>query len=150
MNEGILKELHRRRDFFANNFPEIKGSGKQGTKLKNTCPSCGYLTLDSRASWEICGFCFWEDDGQDDADADKCTGGPNGDQTLTQHRIETLQWFKKLKSKAASSVIELELGQSLEQLDELIANYSPGMKNVLIGQLMHTGRLFAQLRGYRV
>lgn len=42
-----------------------------------TCPCCGYATLDSGANYEICKICFWEDDGQDEADADENMGGPN-------------------------------------------------------------------------
>jgi hypothetical protein len=30
---------------------------------------------------------MWEDDGQDDHDADEVRGGPNGDLSLTQARI---------------------------------------------------------------
>lgn len=29
---------------------------------KNTCPCCGYQTLDSDGDYEICTICFWEDD----------------------------------------------------------------------------------------
>lgn len=36
--------------------------------------------------FEICPVCFWEDDGQDDADADEVFGGPNGNLSLTQAR----------------------------------------------------------------
>jgi hypothetical protein len=48
------------------------------------CPCCGYLTLDERGGYEICPVCFWEDDGQDDHDADRVRGGPNGTLSLTQ------------------------------------------------------------------
>ena len=41
------------------------------------CPCCGYATLETRGDWEICPICFWEDDGQDDADAHEERGGPN-------------------------------------------------------------------------
>ena len=51
-----------------------------------SCPCCGYLTLPSRNEYEICPICWWEDDGQDNADADKVFGGPNYDLSLTQAR----------------------------------------------------------------
>jgi hypothetical protein len=50
------------------------------------CPCCGFLTLDERGSYEICPVCFWEDDGQDDHDADRVRGGPNGWLSLTEAR----------------------------------------------------------------
>ncbi|MFH8776088.1 CPCC family cysteine-rich protein [Streptomyces sp. NPDC017958] len=50
------------------------------------CPCCGFLTLDQRGCFEICPVCFWEDDGQDDDDADRVRGGPNGRLSLTEAR----------------------------------------------------------------
>lgn len=40
-----------------------------------------------RGGFEICPVCFWEDDGQGDADADVIRGGPNGGLSLTQARL---------------------------------------------------------------
>jgi hypothetical protein len=34
----------------------------------------------------MCEVCWWEDDGQDDADADVVRGGPNGALSLTRAR----------------------------------------------------------------
>lgn len=50
------------------------------------CPCCGFVTLDERGNFEICSVCFWEDDGQDDHDADRIRGGPNGLLSLTEAR----------------------------------------------------------------
>ena len=36
---------------------------------------------------EVCKVCFWEDDGQDDHDADELRGGPNGELSLSQARL---------------------------------------------------------------
>ncbi len=52
-----------------------------------TCPSCGYPTLSERGAYEICGVCNWEDDNQDDDEADKVWGGPNGELSLTENRL---------------------------------------------------------------
>jgi hypothetical protein len=41
------------------------------------CPCCGHATLTARGRHEICPVCFWEDDGQDNADADQRRGSPN-------------------------------------------------------------------------
>jgi hypothetical protein len=30
------------------------------------CPCCGYRSLEERGNYEICGVCFWEDDGSND------------------------------------------------------------------------------------
>jgi hypothetical protein len=34
----------------------------------------------------MCPVCYWEDDGQDDADADIVRGGPNGSLSLSEAR----------------------------------------------------------------
>lgn len=36
--------------------------------------------------YDICLVCWWEDDGQDDADADQVRGGPNKQYSLTAAR----------------------------------------------------------------
>lgn len=53
---------------------------------KQRCPCCRMRTLRGRGEDEICPVCFWEDDGQDDADADVVRGGQNGGLSLTQAR----------------------------------------------------------------
>ncbi|WP_437417005.1 CPCC family cysteine-rich protein [Sinorhizobium meliloti] len=47
------------------------------------CPCCKNRTLSARAQYEVCPVCFWEDDGQDQADADVVRGGPNGHLSLS-------------------------------------------------------------------
>ena len=54
--------------------------------MKERCPCCGCRTLGEPASFEICPVCFWEDDGQSDADVDSVRGGPNGSLSLAQAR----------------------------------------------------------------
>ena len=46
--------------------------------MREACPCCRYLSLSGRGRSEICGVCFWEDDGQADAGADAVRDGPNG------------------------------------------------------------------------
>ncbi|WP_386071346.1 CPCC family cysteine-rich protein [Tahibacter sp. UC22_41] len=55
-------------------------------RSKYLCPCCGLPTLSSRSNYCICPICFWEDDGQDDADADEVRGGPNHEYSLTEAR----------------------------------------------------------------
>jgi len=58
-----------------------------------TCPCCGYPTLRERGVYEICPICWWEDDGQGDADANKVLGGPNGKYSLTVARVNFADHF---------------------------------------------------------
>jgi enoyl-CoA hydratase len=51
------------------------------------CPCCRYPTLPSRGRFEVCPICFWEDDGQDDHDAQRVRGGPNGAMSLAASRL---------------------------------------------------------------
>jgi len=56
------------------------------TEKAYRCPCCGYKTLHSRGEFDLCPVCFWEDDGQDDHDAAKVRGGPNGTLSLSDAR----------------------------------------------------------------
>ena len=69
--------LNQRRVLFATRYQHIT-LNKRHRVNRTACPCCGYPTLSERGRYEICGLCFWEDDGQDDDDADTCRGGPNG------------------------------------------------------------------------
>jgi Cysteine-rich CPCC len=53
---------------------------------KVACPCCGYLALTHRGGFEMRSVCWWEDDGQDDADADIVRGEPNGTLRLSEAR----------------------------------------------------------------
>jgi hypothetical protein len=48
------------------------------------CPCCSFKTFHGRGGYEICSVCSWEDDGQDELDADRVLGGPNGTLSLRQ------------------------------------------------------------------
>ena len=62
---------------------EIKWVSEPYGKTKGfRCPCCKFKTLYGRGQYEICKVCFWEDDGQDEPDADKVLGGPNGNLSL--------------------------------------------------------------------
>jgi hypothetical protein len=50
------------------------------------CLCCGYQTLSRPGSFALCPVCWWQDDGQDDADADVVRGTVNGRLSLTMAR----------------------------------------------------------------
>ncbi|HUB31055.1 MAG TPA: CPCC family cysteine-rich protein [Terracidiphilus sp.] len=51
------------------------------------CPCCGCRTLESPDAMQLCPVCWWEDDGQEDADASEIRLTVNGHLSLTQARI---------------------------------------------------------------
>ena len=111
-----LATLKIRRAYFDRHLPKLKGADRRNDikGLGNTCPSCGYPTLEERCAWEICSICFWEDDGQDDMDADQVFGGPNYEYSLTAHRLEWADYLDELKKEKS------ETGLLLARIDELI------------------------------
>ncbi|SRR6266511_4270140 len=56
------------------------------TDVRFECPCCGYPMLQERGAFEICRLCGWEDDGQDEADAERVLGGPNYEMSLVAAR----------------------------------------------------------------
>lgn len=50
------------------------------------CPCCASPEFAEPASFDICGVCGWQDDGQGDRDAELVLEGPNGPLSLTQAR----------------------------------------------------------------
>jgi len=54
--------------------------------VNHACPCCDYLSLSEPGAHQICGVCFWEDDGQTAANPGGIRGGPNGDLSLTKAR----------------------------------------------------------------
>jgi hypothetical protein len=81
-----------------------------------TCPGCGYPTLTERGSYDICIICNWEDDGQDDKEADKVLGGPNGNLSLTENRINLGRVLRENADSLKSS-INLEASYVLKTID---------------------------------
>jgi hypothetical protein len=53
-------------------------SESTGTTKSLRCPCCKFKTLRGRGGFDVCPVCYWEDDGQDEPDAEKVLGGPNG------------------------------------------------------------------------
>ncbi len=96
---------------------------KSSEKNLVPCPCCGYRTLVERGTWDTCAVCWWEDDGQDDEHADHVWGGPNGDVSLTEGRINFLkhgifdpskkEWRKSPGSFEKGRVFRLDRGKRL-------------------------------------
>lgn len=83
------EEIERRKRWFEQYCKTLDQSSvvlPPSEGVKHRCPCCGCRTLGERGGFDICPVCFWEDDGQDDADADAVRGGPNGALSLTQAR----------------------------------------------------------------
>ncbi len=103
MTEQInyIDMFNERRDFFQRHFPMKIGMRRVDVNsediLKNSCPVCGYLTLDERSSFDICSICFWEDDGIDDFEENN-DSGPNH-MTLKEER----EIFQEAKRKLLTS-----------------------------------------------
>jgi hypothetical protein len=67
-----------------------------GDRTRATCqgvsmPCCKFKTLHGGGQYEIYRVCYWEDDGQDEADAERVLGGPNRDLNLRQAQINFKQ-----------------------------------------------------------
>ena len=50
------------------------------------CPCCGYRTLEEPGALALCPVCWWEDDGQEDADAAEVRLTVNGHLSLEEAR----------------------------------------------------------------
>lgn len=90
-------------------------------RLLLTCPCCGYPTYA-----DICIICWWQDDGQDDKDAKLVKGGPNGNLTLEQARLNFIKTmncdgkkltFKKIKEiKQVTNLFDKALKEENEKM----------------------------------
>jgi hypothetical protein len=67
---------------------EVTGDAEQ----LESCPCCGRKALGERGTYEICGVCWWEDDGQDNPTASQALGGPNGSVSLVEGRVNFLKY----------------------------------------------------------
>jgi hypothetical protein len=65
---------------------EVMAFHGTGAARLHRCPCCGCRTLRQRGGLEPCPVCSWADAGQDEFDADKVRGGPDGELSLRQAR----------------------------------------------------------------
>ncbi|AMN42838.1 CPCC family cysteine-rich protein [Rhodoplanes sp. Z2-YC6860] len=71
-----------------------------GVLRLHRCPCCGCRTLRQRGGLEQCPVCAWADAGQDEFDADKVRGGPNGELSLRQARTN----YRRLGASTAEFI----------------------------------------------
>ena len=75
-----------------------------------TCPCCYFDTLQKRVAFETCYLCRWEDDGQNDFDAEKIRGGPNGDYSLLEARENFTQYLTMFRlGDSGNTQTEIEI-----------------------------------------
>jgi hypothetical protein len=129
--ENYIDNFIQRRDYFQKNF--LLKIGRQRTDLKsedilmNSCPVCGYLTLEERDSFDICAICFWEDDGIDDFEENN-DSGPN-------HM--TLKEGREIFQEAKRKLLTANLGDD-HLIDTLKNNFISLDKSIDQGNLDKT------------
>jgi hypothetical protein len=118
MIEEILKY---RRKLLAKLLPPLEGKDSRNDikNLLNTCPSCGYPTLLSRCTYDICSICYWEDEGQDDTERNERWGGANGEYTLKEYSCEFLTTLENIKNEVHTDSLLNEIKNNLLLLDEI-------------------------------
>jgi len=122
-----------RRKYFETLLPKLTDTMRMYISdfLPNTCPACGYPTLESRNRFELCEICFWEDDGQDNEGADAVWGGPNGDDSLTAYRIRFLNSLSAfpgnpnfLKTKKELDILDKYIEDNEQDIAKVTAQVS--------------------------
>ncbi len=89
---------------------------EQGANGLYACPCCGFASLESVSSNEICEICYWEDDGQDDPEAEEYWGGPN--------RISLSEARENYLKFGAAEKKDLKHVRKAQESDENVRNYS--------------------------
>lgn len=87
------------------------------------CPCCGYLTLDEKASYEVCILCDWEDDGQDDFDADRIKGGANSDYSPTEARDNFKKYLTMYEPNRDMRITGSDTAEEVEIKKQLMKGY---------------------------
>lgn len=137
------------------NFPEIPGmkghSWVQIFKMPNTCPVCGFYTLEERDSWDVCGICWWEDDGQDEKefgkfnDPDEIIGGPNAHWSLTSYRKFFYENINNSKITKGTGIKAL-----LKKFNKLKEDYSSDKKEEILKVIRELEKEFKPFHDLRI
>lgn len=146
-NQQKISDILKRREYFDLHFPPIERCDARqdiSYSLSNSCPICGYMTLETRCDHDICSFCFWQDDGQDNPDSDKDYIGPNSVSSITDFRIETYDMLTELK-KCRGNEIQNKIGLELRILDNFISGNDID-KQYVMSQIELLSHLFDETR----
>ncbi len=144
-----ITEILKRREYFDLSFPPIERHDARRDitfGLSNSCPICGYMTLEIRCYHDICSICFWQDDGQDNPEADRNYIGPNDTHSINSFRVEIYDWLDELKrlEKPLDS-IEYQIGQELLKLEKYISSNDLN-KQIVLRQIELVSGLFRKYR----
>jgi hypothetical protein len=144
-----IKVILKRREYFDMSFPPIERCDARrdiSSGLSNSCPICGYMTLATRCDHDICGICFWQDDGQDNPEADNNYIGPNQVHSINTFRVEIYDWLEEFKSvEKPMDSIEKRIGQELLKLENYISK-SDVNKQIVLQQIDALSGLFHKYR----
>lgn len=144
-----IKVILKRREYFDLSFPPIERCDARrdiSSGLSNSCPICGYMTLATRCDHDICGICFWQDDGQDNPEADNSYIGPNQVHSINTFRVEIYDWLEEFKSvEKPMDSIEKRIGQELLKLENFIST-SDVNKQIVLQQIDALSGLFHKYR----
>lgn len=95
---------------------------------REKCPCCGFPTIEERRMFDICELCDWEDDGQDDPNADEVWGGPNGNYSLTEARMnfkEHLLMYRDRRNIESQTEIIIETKKALMSMFIELEKFEP-------------------------
>jgi len=71
-------------------------------------------------TFDICILCGWQDDGQNDEDADRVYGGPNGSYSLTEARANFSKYLVKYSSDNETKNFSIDLSEEIAIKKHLI------------------------------
>jgi len=109
-DEEILAECRQRRKAFDKVCSQLWNDYGESYEVFNrcTCPACGYPTIEDYGRYDMCHLCAWEDDGQDDAEAEEIRGGPNGNYSLKEARLNFFRFGSMYRPDDVVSEMESE------------------------------------------
>ncbi|MCG8573645.1 MAG: hypothetical protein MI810_02080 [Flavobacteriales bacterium] len=111
----LLKAFKNRRGYFEQLLEE-----SNIIYHKETCPGCGFPTLDERGQYQICVICLWEDDGKDD-NQDAFIGYVNP-LSLVQHRVNVASFLQEFEKRYILSDSIDEVCRSIKVFEEKLEN----------------------------
>lgn len=71
-------------------------------------------------TFDICILCGWQDDGQNDEDADRVYGGPNGSYSLTEARANFSKYLVKYSPDNETKNFSIDLSEEIAIKKHLI------------------------------